>query len=84
MAKKKPASSMKFGPDQLIIGKHPDTGVIHRLTINPDDKIKIERTPYVSNNPDGWTHHYETLHCEASKHTFLLIKIIANPCDWPG
>lgn len=66
----------------VVVGKCPDTGVIHRLTIYENGAIKIERKPYVSDNPDGWTQHYEPLTSDAEKHIFLILKIRNNPAEW--
>ncbi|MBN8826466.1 MULTISPECIES: hypothetical protein [unclassified Spirosoma] len=65
-----------------IIGKHPDTGVIHRLTITTKGRITIERKPYVSSCADGWVKHYNNIEDDAEKHLFLILKIRQNPAEW--
>ena len=76
------ADSLLVLPRRLV-GCHPDTGVIHRLTIDEERRITIERRPYKSDNPDGWEHHYQTIEDDAVKHLWLIHKIQYNPCDWP-
>ena len=68
----------------IVVGKHPDTGVIHRLTITTKGRVTIERQPYISACSDGWKQTYETIEDDAEKHTFLILKIRQNPADWPA
>ncbi len=68
---------------RVLIGRHPGTGVVHRLTISSQGRILIERKPYVSDNPDVWTHAPPTLEDEVDKHLFLILAIEQNPAEWP-
>lgn len=65
----------------VYVGRHPDTGVLHRLTIR-SSTITIERKPYVSDNPDHWTQEYKTIIDEAENHLWLILKIKQNPDVW--
>lgn len=67
----------------IVVGRHPGTGVLHRLTITVDGRVIIERKPYVSDNPDGWTQHYKNITDDAENHTFLILAIRNNPAVWP-
>jgi hypothetical protein len=59
----------------IVEGRHPDTGGLHRLTINGKGKVTIERKPYVSDNPDGWTQSYEPITDDALKTAAYLLQI---------
>ncbi|WP_460983083.1 hypothetical protein [Spirosoma fluminis] len=51
MAKRKLPATSSFHKPGVYTGRHPDTGVLHRLTIKASGQLLIERKPYVSS---GW------------------------------
>lgn len=95
MAKRKPVTATGPAPGSInpfsdagllrpgvTVGRHPSTGILHRLTINSKGQIVIERKPYVS-ALDGWTQRFETVTDDADKHLFLILIIKQNPATWP-